>query len=134
MSANLTPQQARFVEEYLIDLNGTAAAIRAGYSAKTAPAQASRLLSHVKVREAVEEGMKARQERTALTQDEVIEDLRRLGRKAEDARDYSPAIKARELLGKHLGMWRDRIEHTGAGGEPLNLAVVFTQPKQEPTE
>ena len=45
----LTPKQERFVEEYLIDLNATQAAIRAGYSAKTAEAQGSRLLSNVNV-------------------------------------------------------------------------------------
>ncbi len=45
--ASLTPKQARFVEEYLIDLNATQAAIRAGYSAKTAEVQGSRLLGNV---------------------------------------------------------------------------------------
>ncbi len=55
---SLTPKQARFVEEYLIDLNATQAAIRASYSAKTAEVQGSRLLGNVKVREAVEAGMK----------------------------------------------------------------------------
>ena len=52
--ANLTPKQQRFVEEYLIDLNATQAAIRAGYSEKTAQEQSSRLLSNVMVQEAVQ--------------------------------------------------------------------------------
>ena len=52
----LTPQQQRFVAEYLIDLNGTQAAVRAGYSPKTAAVQASRLLSLIKIDEAVREG------------------------------------------------------------------------------
>ena len=50
----LTPRQSRFVDEYLIDLNGTQAAIRAGYSPKTAVVQASRLLTVDKVESAVE--------------------------------------------------------------------------------
>ncbi len=49
--SDLTPKQARFVEEYLLDLNATQGAIRAGYSAKTAEVQGSRLLGNVKVRE-----------------------------------------------------------------------------------
>ena len=56
----LTPKQARFVEEYLIDLNGKQAAIRAGYSPGTAEVQASRLLRNAKVRFALEDAMLAR--------------------------------------------------------------------------
>ncbi len=61
---------------HLIDLNATQAAIRAGYSAKTAEVQGSRLLGNVKVREAVEAGMKARSGRTGITQDEVVQGLK----------------------------------------------------------
>lgn len=50
----LTPKQARFVDEYLIDLNATQAAIRAGYSAKTANREGARLLSNADIAEAVE--------------------------------------------------------------------------------
>lgn len=56
--AELTPKQQRFVEEYLADCNGTQAAIRAGYSARTAQEQASRLLSKVMVQEAIAAGRK----------------------------------------------------------------------------
>ena len=55
-SAALAPRQQRFVEEYLLDLNGTQAAIRAGYSARTANEQAARLLANVSVRSAIERG------------------------------------------------------------------------------
>ena len=55
----LTPKQQQFVEEYLVDLNATQAAIRAGYSAKTAEFQASRLLRNAKVQAAIAERMKA---------------------------------------------------------------------------
>jgi phage terminase small subunit len=63
---SLTPKQQRFVEEYLIDLNATQAAIRAGYSAKTAQEQASRLLSNAMVSQAVSEAQARRSERTGI--------------------------------------------------------------------
>jgi phage terminase small subunit len=64
----LTPQQARFVREYLRDLHQRNAAVRAGYSEKTADVQASRLLSSVKIRAAVDFGLKL----AAMPADEVI--------------------------------------------------------------
>ncbi len=72
---SLTPKQARFVEEYLVDLNATQAAIRAGYSAKTAYSQGERLLRNVEVAAAVAEAKPARSERTKINQDWVIERL-----------------------------------------------------------
>lgn len=67
--SKLTAKQARFVEEYLIDLNATQAAKRAGYSEKTARAQGNRLLTNVDVEHAIQEAMKARSERTEVDQD-----------------------------------------------------------------
>jgi phage terminase small subunit len=64
--AKLTPKQLRFVDEYLVDLNATQAAIRAGYSAKTANEQGARLLSNVMVQAALAERMKAREQRTEV--------------------------------------------------------------------
>ncbi len=77
--ASLTPRQAQFVAEYLIDLNATQAAIRAGYSAKTAEQQASRLLSNVKVGEAVHSAQEARSKRTQITADRVLAELAKIG-------------------------------------------------------
>lgn len=73
----LTAKQQRFVAEYLIDLNATQAAIRAGYSEKTAAEQASRLLTNVKVAEAIQAAMKARSERTEINADWVLKRLAR---------------------------------------------------------
>lgn len=75
----MTPKQQRFVDEYLIDLNATQAAIRAGYSVKAAPQEASRLLTNVKVKAAIEAAMAARAERTEITQDTVLQELARIG-------------------------------------------------------
>lgn len=76
----LTPKQATFVREYLLDLNGKQAAIRAGYSAKTAEVQASKLLSNPKVAAEVALLQEARAERTQVDADWV---LRRLADEAE---------------------------------------------------
>lgn len=74
----LTPKQERFVAEYLIDLNATQAATRAGYSAKTANEQGARLLANVSVRSAIEEAKAKRAERTEITQDRVLLELSRI--------------------------------------------------------
>jgi phage terminase small subunit len=75
----LSPKQARFVEEYLIDLNATQAAIRAGYSAKTATVIGAQNLTKLNVAEAIEKAKAKRSERAGLTSDMVIDELRKIG-------------------------------------------------------
>lgn len=106
----LTPKQERFVQEYLVDLNATAAAKRAGYSEKTAYSLGQRLLKNVEIQKAIQNANNARQERTEVTQDYVISKLKEIAdKKASDAPEselkYSSQIKAIELLGKHVGAW-----------------------------
>jgi phage terminase small subunit len=84
----LTSRQSRFVEEYLIDLNGKQAAVRAGYSAKSAEVQASRLLRNTAVQAALGEAMQARSQRTEVTADRVVAELAKLA--FADMRDYWP--------------------------------------------
>ncbi len=67
-----------FIKEWLIDLNGTQAAIRAGYSPKTAQEQASRLLSNVMVQNKIAKAMAERSRRTGINQDRVIRELARI--------------------------------------------------------
>lgn len=146
---NLTVKQRMFVEEYLIDLNATQAAIRAGYSAKTADQQGSRMLANVKVQQAISERMAERSKRTGVNQDRVVLELAKIafvrmtdvvdsnGRIRSDAapddlsciesikykesdNEYGGSVerevkigsklKALELLGKHLGMWNDKLD------------------------
>lgn len=74
----ITPKQQRFVDEYVIDLNATQAAIRAGYSEKTATTQGPRLLDNVGVLAAIKLGIDARSKRTEITQDRVLQEFARL--------------------------------------------------------
>ena len=77
--AGLNAKQARFVDEYLIDLNATQAAIRAGYSEKTAYSMGQRLLKHVEIAKAITEAKAARSERTEITQDMVLREYAKIG-------------------------------------------------------
>ncbi len=119
---SLTPKQARFVEEYLVDLNATQAAVRAGYSKKTAEQQGARLFRNVKVAAAIREAQEARSERTKIDQDWVIKRLVGVYEASMEARPvldkngeekgftFNPtaANRALELIGKHKGMFIDR--------------------------
>ena len=73
-----TTKQSAFVDEYLVDLNATQAAIRAGYSAKTAGWIGPQLLAKTHIAEAVARRMKDRQSRTEITQDRVLVEVARL--------------------------------------------------------
>lgn len=145
----LTPKQARFVDEYLIDLNATQAAIRSGYSAKTAGRIGPELLGKTCIQAAISERRQARSGRTEVKQDEVVRELAALGfydpadiagAKINGPADIaklpeatrraiigwswdkhgnfvlklSPKTVSLELLGRHLGMWKDRIEVGGS--------------------
>jgi phage terminase small subunit len=75
----LTHKQKRFCEEYIIDLNATQAAIRAGYSEKTANEQGSQLLAKLSIHEYVANLQKERSDRTQITADMVIKELAKVG-------------------------------------------------------
>lgn len=147
--AKLTEKQQRFVDEYLIDLNATQAAIRAGYSVKTANEQGSQNLAKLSIQQAIAEQMAERSKRTGINQDRVVLELAKIalvkmtdivdsqGRIKSDAspddlaciesvkykesesdtgssveREVKIAskLKALELLGKHLGIFKDKVE------------------------
>lgn len=78
MSKELSPKQQRFCDEYIIDLNATQAAIRAGYSVKTAQEQASRLLSNVMVQAQIDQLKKARAQATGITAERVLQEIAKL--------------------------------------------------------
>ncbi len=112
--SDLTPKQARFVEEYLLDLNATQAAIRAGYSKKTANEQGAQLLAKLSIRQAVAEAQAIRSKRTEITQDEVIQGLKKEATLEGEGSSHSARVSAWAHLGKHLGMFTDNLN---LGGE-----------------
>jgi len=77
-SGGLTARQSRFAAEYLLDLNATQAAVRAGYSSRTAESTGPRLLGKMHVAEAVRAAMEKREQRTGITQDRVLQELARI--------------------------------------------------------
>lgn len=106
----LTEKQKRFVAEYLVDLNATQAAIRAGYSEKTAGSVGNENLKKPEIQEALQKAIKDRESRTEITQDKVLGELGKVAfSKAADYSEsilkYSNKLRALELLGKHLGMF-----------------------------
>ena len=159
--ANLTPKQQRFVEEYLIDLNATQAAIRAGYSEKTAYSVGHENLKKPEIQKAIQEAQNKLSERTEITQDMVLQELAKIGfsnmldymtitnggdlvpdfsaltkdqaaaisevtieqymeGRGEDAQEvkkikFKLSDKRAALvdMGRHLGMFKDKIEHSG---------------------
>jgi phage terminase small subunit len=74
-TGKFTPKQATFVLEYLIDLNATQAAIRAGYSAKTANEQGARLLANVSIQAAIQQAMNERKKRIEVNADYVLQSI-----------------------------------------------------------
>ena len=107
----LTAKQKAFVQEYLVDLNATQAARRAGYKN---PEIGRQLITNNNVSSAIQAALKAREKRTEVTQDYVIAKLREIVEKdASDGPDselkYANKIRALELLGKHTGAFDARV-------------------------
>lgn len=109
----LTPKQAAFVHEYLVDLNATQAAIRAGYSKKTANRIATENLSKPVIQEALREARAAREKRSMITVEWVLAQIASIAQ--DEEAQQRDRLKALELLGKHLGMW-ERREDTESQG------------------
>lgn len=176
-SPKLTPKQARFVEEYLVDLNATQAAIRAGYSEKTAHVTGHENLKKPEIADAIYKAQQKRSERTGITADRVLKEYAKIGfadiRKAVQWRsnvlvsavdpdtgeaacihtsdvefvsseeiDDDTALAISEIkkdsrgglsiklhdkkgaldsMAKHLGMFTDKVELTGARGGPVQI-------------
>lgn len=127
----LTVKQQRFCDEYLIDLNATQAAIRAGYSEKTAKVIASENLSKPNIKEYIENRMKEKEKNLIADQDEVLQYLtsvlrgeseseeiviESIGDFMSEARTMKKApsekdrLKAAELLGKRYSLFTDKVQ------------------------
>lgn len=142
--AKMTAKQQRFCDEYLIDLNATQAAIRAGYSKKTAGVIAAENLKKPYIAEYIEKRMAEKEEALIAQQDEVLKYLtsvmrgessseivvvegigkgRSKARAIEKMPDESERLKAAELLGKRYGLYKDTINETV--DMDLNITVDY---------
>lgn len=149
----LTPKQETFVNEFLIDLNATQAAIRAGYSRKTAGWIGQQLLSKTHISLVIQGRMAERSKRTAIDQDfvirtihETIERCRQvhpvLDRKGEQVFVETPdgqraaaftfdsraVLKGCELLGRHLGLFNDKLN---VNVTVQDVMAAFPEPVQK---
>lgn len=113
--AGLTPKQAAFVREYLVDLNATQAAVRAGYSKKTAEVQGCRLLRNAQVARAVEKQSSKAASKAEITIDWVLSGIREIGDKKRV--ENATRLKAFELGGKYLKLFTEKhqVEHSFPG-------------------
>ena len=126
----LSDKQQRFIEEYLVDLNATQAAIRAGYSEKTAQQIGSENLSKPFIAESIQKAFEDRSKRTQIDQDYVLNAIKETVERSmklepivsanEDGEavttnlyNANAALKGCELLGKHLKLFTEKIEHSG---------------------
>ena len=122
--ANLTPKQQRFVEEYLIDLNATQAYIRAGFSEKLANTNAAKLLQNTTIAKAIEDARKEVSEKALITTEMVVKGLLKEAQDNSEASTQSARVRAGGHLGRHLGLFVDKVQHTGANGKDL-MPPVF---------
>lgn len=109
----LNPKQAAFVKEYLVDRNGKQAAIRAGYSEKTAKEQAARLLTIVNVKDAVKAGEAKHQERCDVTIDSITAELDESRADARLEKQHGVAVSASMGKAKLHGLLIDKAQISG---------------------
>ena len=133
MKSELTPKQAMFVKEYLVDLNATQAAIRAGYSVRTAMEQGYQLLQKTSVSSAIQENMDKRSESVDISAEDVLQSIKSIRNKTVQAEKWNEALKANEMLGKHLRLFIDKIEASGPSDGPIHFIVerVIVEPTKD---
>ena len=106
----MTPKQERFVEEYLIDMNATQAAIRAGYSKKTAGVIGDENLKKPKIATAIAETRAEISKKLNITVADVIAGLRKEANYRGPGCSHSARVNALTQLGRHLGMFDQKSE------------------------
>ena len=141
MTKKLTAKESKFIDEYLIDLNATQAAIRAGYSQKTAKEIGYENLTKPHIAEEIKKRQEKLQEKTQITQEWVINRLKLLSDYNAETievpfgsgdnaiiqkrmRDAAVATRNTELLGKHLGLFTEKVEHSGEIDINSNLTPI----------
>lgn len=126
---SLNEKQKRFVLEYLIDLNATQAAIRAGYSKKTAYSIGQENLKKPEIQKAIQAKQNKLQNKLEITQERVLEELAQVAfSKASDETvsnlKYTNKIKALELLGKYLSLFEPKqIQNNSQDDDPITKTL-----------
>lgn len=123
---NLTDKQRLFCHEYLKDLNGTQAAIRAGYSENSAQEIASENLSKPMVSEYLEKLKNEKFSKVNIEIDDILKDIIDTRTEAALEKKHSDRLKANELLGKYKKMWTDKVDNSylGADGKPIDPVTI----------
>lgn len=118
--AYLSDLQKRFIDEYLVDLKGSEAVLRAGYKTKNANRQASELLNHPLVRHWIDKRLEEKREKCELSAEYVIQKLINIV-ESTDKSNPQAALRGLELLGKTMALFKERQEVSGPDGEAIQM-------------
>lgn len=121
---NLTTRQRRFVEEYLVDFNGSAAAVRAGYSAKRPECIAYEMLQHPGIRAAIDQLTTNNAVESLTKPDYVMRKLRKTIEAAESDGNHNAVLRGCEIMARALGMFVERKEISGPNGDAIKYEQV----------
>ena len=124
MSRQLTAKQQLFVSEYMVDLNAAGAAVRSGYAPKRADAIGYENLRKPEISAAIQAEMDKRAQRTEVNADYVLQTIQQTVEaiKSDPDKNALAIFKGCELLGKHLKLFTDKVEHSGELG--LNISKI----------
>ncbi len=126
MPDKLTDKQRAFCEEYIIDLNATQAAIRAGYSEDTAKQTGYENLTKPYLSEYIKTLLNERSKRREITADYVLDVIQETLENSRADDDRANTYKGAELLGKHLKMFTDKVDLGFDQNAPLTVKVEKT--------
>jgi hypothetical protein len=121
---SLTVRQRRFAEEYLVDFDGSAAIVRAGYNTKYPNRLAHEMLQHPGIRAAIDQVTIERAAETTIKPDYVMNKLRRTIEKAESDNNHNAVLRGCEILARALGMFIERKEISGPNGDAIRYQQV----------
>ncbi len=108
----LTPKQKVFCDEYIKTLNGTQAAIKAGYAKDSARITASKILTKDNIQNYINQRLKKKDDKRIASQDEVLEKITDILR--DDEAKKGDILKACDLMGKRYALFTEKIEHSGS--------------------
>lgn len=123
--SKLNAKQEAFCREYVVDLNSAQAAIRAGYSAKTARTIGSKLLTNIDISEKIQSLSAKHAENVGITAEWVLNGIKELTDKLIEMDDPKAAYKGYELGGKYLTLFSDKIDHSSSDGSMTPKPTTF---------